>query len=147
MSVHIKPATDADRKFLYRLHCKTIRRVIEATWGWDEEWQRQDFGRRFNSYDVSIIELDGQARGGLLLEWLPDSLYIHEVQVLPEYQGRGIGTTVVLSVIDQASSRGVPVTLSVVPADPRARNLYERLGFEVTHIEPPFIRMQHRGRV
>ncbi len=116
------------------------------TWSWDEAWQRTDFDRRFGEYLASVIECEGLATGGLLLESKPDSIYIHELQVLPEYQGRGIGTAVVQQVIDQAASRGVAVTLSVVPANPRAQQLYERLGFEVTDVEPPFVRMRHAVR-
>src|SRR5688500_15708092 len=86
---NLRPASEDDREFLYALHCRTMRDVIEKTWGWDEAWQRRDFDRRFREYAVSIIEGDGQAVGGLLLERKPDSLYVHEVQVLPEHQGQG----------------------------------------------------------
>jgi len=75
----------------------------------------------------------------------PDSLYIVELQVLPELQGRGIGTAVVRKVIEQGANRGVPVTLSVVPGNPRAKRLYERLGFGATDVENPFIRMREHG--
>jgi ribosomal protein S18 acetylase RimI-like enzyme len=115
-----------------------MRDVIDETWGWDETWQLRDFDRRFRDYVVSIIECDGHAVGGLLLEWKPDSVYIHELQVLPDHQGRGLGTAVVERVIEEAATRGVPVILSVVPANPRAKQLYERLGFEVTGFEGPF---------
>lgn len=123
-----------------------MREVIEKTWGWDETWQRADFDRRFAEYIVWIIEAECRAAGSLWLEWRPDSLYIHELQVLPEFQGKSIGTAVIQNVIEQAASRGLPVTLSVVPANPRAKSLYERLGFEVTDVEPPFIRMRHNSR-
>jgi ribosomal protein S18 acetylase RimI-like enzyme len=141
----LRPASDQDREFLYALHCRTMREVIEKTWGWDEAWQRVDFQRRFHQYVVSIIECDGRAAGGLLLEWTPHSLYIHEIQLLPEYQSKGIGTGVIGRLIEQAAARRLPVTLSVVPANRRAQHLYERLGFEVTAIEPPFIRMRYCG--
>jgi ribosomal protein S18 acetylase RimI-like enzyme len=120
-----------------------MREVIEKTWGWDDMWQRGDFERRFGAYLASIIECEGRATGGLLLESKPDSIYIHELQVLPEYQGRGLGTAVVQQVIQQGASRGVAVTLSVVAANARAKQLYERLGFEVTTFEAPFFRMRH----
>ena len=116
--------------------------VIEETWGWDEEWQRRDFERRFSEYLASVIESGGRPIGGLLLEPRPDSIYIHEIQVLPEWQGQGVGTAVVRQIIEQAVSRGASVTLSVVQANPRARQLYERLGFEVTAFETPFFRMR-----
>ena len=73
--------------------------------------------------------------------------YIHELQVVPEFQRRGLGRAVIQNVIEQGASRRLPVTLSVVPANPGAKRLYERLGFEVTGIEPPLIRMRHDARV
>ena len=138
----LRPASERDRAFLYKLHCCTMREVIEKTWGWDEEWQRTDFARRFHQYVASVIEYEGRPIGGLMLEPLADSMYIHEIQVLPEWQGQGIGTAVVRQIITQAASRGATVTLSVVPANPRAKQLYERLGFEVTAFEAPFFRMR-----
>jgi ribosomal protein S18 acetylase RimI-like enzyme len=105
-----------------------MRQVIEETWGWDEAWQRNDFDRRFGECAVSIIEREGRPAGALWLESKPDSIYVHELQVLPEYQGLGIGTTVIRHLIDGASSKNVSVTLSVLAANPRAKRLYERLG-------------------
>jgi ribosomal protein S18 acetylase RimI-like enzyme len=123
-----------------------MRGMIEQTWGWDEAWQQEDFSRRFREYTVSIIESAGRASGALLLESKPDSIYIHEVQVSPEHQGLGIGGAVVQWVIEQAASRGVAVTLSVLEVNPRARQLYERLGFQVTAFDAPFFRMRHDAR-
>lgn len=119
-----------------------MREVIEQTWGWNEDWQRRDFDRRFDEYDVSIIEREDRAVAGLMLETKADSLYIHELQVLPEYQGRGVGTAVVRMVVERAAGLGRDVTLSVVRANPRAKQLYERLGFRVTGVEEPCFRMR-----
>jgi ribosomal protein S18 acetylase RimI-like enzyme len=141
--IRIRPAVEQDRAFLYALHCQTMRRMIEQTWGWDEAWQQEDFNRRFTAYTASIIENDGRAIAGLLLESKPASIYIHEVQVSPEHQCLGIGSAVVRWVIEQAASRGVAVTLSVLEVNLRARQLYERLGFHVTAFEAPFFRMRH----
>jgi len=142
----LRPAGEQDRSFLYALHCQTMRGIIEQTWGWDEAWQQEDFNRRFREYTVSIIEHAGGATGALVLESKPDSIYIHEVQVSPEHQGMGIGGAVVQSVIEQAASRRVAVTLSVLEVNPRARQLYERLGFKVTAFDAPFFRVRHDAR-
>ena len=142
MDFNFRPADEEDREFLFALYCQTMHEVVEQTWGWDEAWQRSDFDRRFDNYSASIVESDSQSVGGLLLEITPDSIYIHELQLLPSYQGGGIGTAVVRHVIAQGVERGVPVILSVVPANHRAQRLYERLGFTVTGVEAPFIRMR-----
>ena len=147
LSLVLRRAVPDDRNFLYELFAQTMRSVVEQTWGWDEEWQRMDFDRRFDSYEVSVVEFDARPIGGLFLEHGPDATCVHELQLVSDYQGRGIGTALVRRVIDEAAARGVPVTLSVVPANQRAQRLYERLGFAVVAIESPFIRMRRDPRI
>jgi ribosomal protein S18 acetylase RimI-like enzyme len=142
LKYRIRPASESDREFLYSLHCQTMRGVIERTWGWDEEWQRQDFDRRFRRYAVSVIERETGSVGGLLLHWTSTAVDIVELQILPEHQRKGIGTSVLERVIEDASREGLPVTLSVVPANAGAKRLYERIGFEVVGHDEPFIRMR-----
>ena len=141
--VSMRPAAQEDEQFLYSVYCVNMRDVVERTWGWDDAWQRAEFERRFRELSVSVIEVESRAVGGLFLEERSDSLYVHELQIAPAFQGRGIGTAVVRTLIEQGASRGLPVVLSVVSANPRARSLYERLGFRVTRVEPPFVRMRH----
>jgi len=143
MEYRLRRAAKADKDFLYSLHVATMRDVVAKTWGWDEGWQRWDFERRFKEQHVSIIEAANRDAGGLWLESSPEVLYIADIQVLPELQGRGIGTAVLKGLIADASARGVPVELSVLEANPRARRLYERLGFRVAAEASPFVRMRH----
>lgn len=147
MEHRLRPASESDCEFLLMLHCITLHDVIEATWGWDEAWQQTDFNRRFAVQEVSIIQVMDHDVSGLWLEWQSDALYIHEIQVVPDYQGKGLGTVVIREVIGQAAGRMLPVALSVVPANPRAQHLYERLGFVVTRVESPFMLMRHDAKL
>ena len=144
--VSMRPAAQEDEQFLYSVSCVNMRDVVEQTWGWDDVWQLAEFDRRFRQCSVSVIEVESRAVGGLFLEERSDSLCVHELQIAPAFQGRGIGTAVVKTVIEQGASRGLLVALSVVSATPRAVSLYERLGFRVTQVEPPFVRMPHDTR-
>lgn len=54
---------------------------------------------------------------------------VAEIQIDPRHQNRGIGTSVLLDVIAEASARGRDVRLSVGLENERAVRLYERLGF------------------
>ena len=119
---------------------------MERTWGWDDSWQREDFERRFAACAVSVVEIDGRPIGGLFLETCADALFIHEIQLLPDCQGAGIGTAILQGVVEQARARNIPTELAVVEVNERARRLYERLGFAVVAAEPPFIRMRHMTR-
>ena len=139
----LRPAGDADKTFLYELHCLTMRRHIEVTWGWDDAWQQADFSHRFERYDVSVIENDGVAIGSLWLEELPTAMYIADIQLLPAWQRRGIGTAVLGDVIAQAVDTRRAVELVVLPSNHGARRLYERIGFQVTEVSAPFIYMRY----
>jgi hypothetical protein len=33
----------ADKEWLYKLYCSTMRPYVEQTWGWDAEFQRSGF--------------------------------------------------------------------------------------------------------
>jgi ribosomal protein S18 acetylase RimI-like enzyme len=143
---HLRPALPPDRDDLFALYRTTMQGVIQETWGWNDGWQRVEFERRFSACLVSVIEIDGRLAGMLWLESRPDCVYISQLQVSPAHQGRGIGTAVLRGVIDQAAAEGLPVALSVVFANRRAKSWYEREGFEVEAIEPPFFRMRCQPR-
>ena len=127
----LRPATEADYDFLYALHCAAIREYVEPIWGWHEEWQAEYFRRKFNPNGRRVIEVEGHDAGVLVIEERPDELYLALIELLPGYQGRGIGTMIVTSLLDQAQNRGMPVTLDVLETNQPARRLYERLGFRL----------------
>lgn len=54
--------------------------------------------------------------------------HISNVFVDPQYQGQGIGTTLIAEAERRAAG---DLTLSVFISNPDARRLYERLGFEL----------------
>ena len=138
----LRPAAPTDRDFLFALHRETLRPFIEQIWGWDEAWQQQDFDTGLSEHSPWIIERDGAPIGGVLLEWTADSLYLHLLELRPEHQGQGVGSAVLRHLIALATARGLSVALSVLEPNLRARELYERHGFVVTAIEPPFVRMR-----
>jgi ribosomal protein S18 acetylase RimI-like enzyme len=64
------------------------------------------------------------------------------LQIAPAWQRRGIATTLVQDVINQASSSGiVQIQLSLTLPNEPAENLYDRLGFEVFGIERDALRV------
>lgn len=57
-------------------------------------------------------------------------LVLDGICVAESWRGHGIGTTLLHAAIDLAASRGLGVVqLSVIETNPRARALYERVGF------------------
>ena len=72
--------------------------------------------------------VDGLAVGLLRVSESESAVFIDQVEIVPDYQGQGIGT----SLINNLLALGRPVELGVLKVNVDARRLYERLGFRVT---------------
>ena len=71
-------------------------------------------------------------------------MFVNQVYVLPEHQGRGIGRVCMLAVMERAKGLGLPVRLQVMKVNPRAVAFYRRLGFTVTGETETHVRMEAR---
>jgi ribosomal protein S18 acetylase RimI-like enzyme len=125
----LRPARADDREFLLALKEAAMRRYVEQVWGWDDAQQAAYFDERFVPERWQIIQVEGQDAGVLIVEEDAEEVYLAEIEVLPAWQGQGIGTAVICSLIDHASAVGKATTLRVLHVNKRARTLYERLGF------------------
>ena len=81
--------------------------------------------------DSSIIMINKQPIGLIKLGVLSDKLHIRQLQILPKYQGKGIGGKVLALIKEKAKVLKLPLTLNVLLANP-VISLYLRYGFVVT---------------
>lgn len=126
----LRQATETDYAFLYSLHTATMKEHVTQTWGWDETIQQAMFRDKFDPGRSHIVEVDGRGVGVLSVERRPLTLFLANLQILPEEQGRGLGTAIIGTLLAQASDLGISVTLQVLKGNP-ARRLYERLSFVI----------------
>lgn len=89
----------------------------------DTHWREMRPGARFD-----VILLDGEPAGRIYVDRLDHEIRIVDIALLPAQRNRGVGTTLIRGLLDEAHGRGVPVTIHVERQNP-ARRLYERLGF------------------
>ena len=114
---------------MWDLHKQTFRSYVEATWGWDEEWQAKYFRETRDLSRYEILVNNGLDIGCLGIRYENEVLFLEYVAILPEHQNQGLGSEVVRDVLRSAAERGVPVRLSVLKVNP-VRKLYERMGFQ-----------------
>jgi ribosomal protein S18 acetylase RimI-like enzyme len=84
---------------------------------------------RFRPERWQIILAENEDIGMLVFENEEDSLRLAEIEILPAWQGRGIGSSVIRWLMREAARTGKPLTLRVLHVNERARALYVRLGF------------------
>ncbi|MBO1267242.1 ribosomal protein S18-alanine N-acetyltransferase [Arthrobacter cavernae] len=66
---------------------------------------------------------------------------VQTIAVVPEFEGKGIGSAILTELIDEARRRRAQDVLLEVRADnPRAQQLYLRFGFEQIHVRPRYYR-------
>lgn len=135
----LEPAHTDTIPWLFELHKAALKGYVEQLWEWDEAWQYDYFASTLNLAASRIITLNSASIGRLTVEDHPEHTFLTYIALLPEYQGRGIGTQVIQSVLAQANG---PVKLSVLTPNP-ARALYERLGFVITDQDAVRVMMQY----
>jgi ribosomal protein S18 acetylase RimI-like enzyme len=123
-------ANSADRDFLYRLKAVCLKQYVAAIWGWDEADQRQRFNATFDPAAGQILVAFGRDVGQLSITRGPAEIYINGIYLLPAYQRQGLGSLILSDLLAEARQCKRAVRLQVLVGNP-ARNLYERLGFEV----------------
>jgi len=154
-ALSIRPANPADEPFLYALYAST-RAAELASWGWDAALQTQFLQLQFRAQQQHYAAypnpvhwiLEHQAPNGqipaaalgtqqlvqpigrVLLSFCSDEIRLVDISLLPEFRSRGLGAALVGWVQAQARAEGKALRLHVAPEN-RARNLYERLGFQI----------------
>jgi ribosomal protein S18 acetylase RimI-like enzyme len=130
--ITFRPAAEADRDWLRELKHTTFREAVERQFGWDQAWQDDYFERTFDPAKSQIVQVAGQDAGVIGVERRPGELFLADIELAPQYQGRGLGTALIRDLQRQAAADALPITLQVLLENHRARSLYERLGFITT---------------
>lgn len=131
MKVELRKATDDDKEFLHELNRKVYQEVVVEQFGsWDDDHQSKYFEQKWKEAEYQIVEIEGKRIGTIWIMEEIDHIRIRELQILPEFQNRGIGTELMKRVIEKAKWRKRPIRLSVLRVN-RARIFYERFGFGV----------------
>jgi ribosomal protein S18 acetylase RimI-like enzyme len=95
--------------------------------GENGQWWHDMVAAALATRSATGISATGYTGDGAPGAWLDDSFEIAELHVLPPWQGRGIGRSLLLSLASGRSER--TAVLSTADAPTRARRLYRGLGF------------------
>ena len=123
----LRQATTGDCARLYRIQSQAMRPYVEQIWGWNEDFQRERFRQSFDPDNTQVILSNDREVGFMTITEKEEVVFIEQIYVIPEYQGMGIGTTLIRGTF----ARNRPVELNVLKLNTDARRLYKRLGFRV----------------
>lgn len=126
------PATVDDVPYTFEAKRAAMGAYIAEEWGWDEESQLKIHWSRFKEKPFFIIVMDGKPVGTVSIQENTDHIRFGEFYIMPEYQRKGIGSTLLDRVLKEADEKQMPVRLEYLKWNP-VGELYKRNGFEITH--------------
>lgn len=129
----LRPAGEADVPFLCAVRRSAMDPHLNEAGVFVSDQRNQELIRwHFDSVALIILPAGNTPVGYVKIVREPPNWYLAQVAVLPHYQGRGLGTSVVRAILHDAAALRVGVAISVYKNNAGARSLYERLGFEIT---------------
>ena len=131
MQFELQPAVESDKESIRQLRFDCYQEVVALQFGaWDEDEQTKFFEDKWVPSRYLKILCDGKFAGVLAVVQHREQILIEELQIHPTRQGRGLGTAVMNTILDDADQRQVPIRLRVLRKN-RAKSMYDRLGFDV----------------
>lgn len=128
--IGLRRATPEDFDIALNLYLVTMKPLTAELMTWDENRQSTGFAQQWNLEDVQIITLEDRNVGWVQATEMASEILLQQLFVSPEYQGRGIGSRVLQTLLKRWERTGKPVVLTVLKNNP-ARRLYEKHGFSV----------------
>jgi ribosomal protein S18 acetylase RimI-like enzyme len=120
-----------------------MRVYVGQTYGWEDADQRQRFREAFASRRFRVLVDDaGGIVASFFVEVRSKEHFLSSIEVAAGHRSCGIGSALVHRFVRAAHDAGVKATLQVLKTNPRARELYARLGFVVTGETATHVAMQ-----
>jgi ribosomal protein S18 acetylase RimI-like enzyme len=127
-----------DDLFLREVYVSSRRDEV-SHWGWNEEQQFQflmmqyhcqqkSYRTQYPAMECNIILHEGKKAGRLMTAETGGDLVVIDLTLLPEFQNRGLGSSLLAKMQQKAANINLPLRLSVFNGN-RARRLYEKIGF------------------
>jgi ribosomal protein S18 acetylase RimI-like enzyme len=148
----LQPAAPEDEEFLFAVFA-AARTPDFSSIGWDrarlDALLRLQFRARERSYAAwfpdshpAIVMAGGRGAGCVRLARSSHEYRLVNIELLPEFQGKGIGRAVVKEFLDEAARMGKPVRLRVAKSNSGSVRFHRRLGFRICGFEGVYLEME-----
>jgi len=147
----IRPSRPGDAAFLESLH-KSTREDLWMVDGEDDfiesliemqfQAQGQGYGDAYPNALHFIVEKNHERVGRVIVDFGHNEVHVIDIAFIKAARGKGLGAGVIQTLQVAAEQSRSPMALSVNQNNPRAFQLYQRLGFTVREVAPPYIHME-----
>ncbi len=128
MDVTLTATTRDDAEQLAQMRIAAMCESLENIGRFDPERARRRFLDTFEPSITHFIDTDGERVGFVVVKQSTATIDLAHLYILPQHQGRGIGTTVLQTVFAQADAQSMIVTVGALK-DSASNRFYQRHGF------------------
>ena len=150
--LRLRPERPEDQAFRFQLFCDSRPPEwdrVRLDPGVREQLNRHQFqaqtvtyAARFPKARFDIIELEGQPIGRIVVNRPGTMVHIVDHAIVPPLRNRGLGTTIMHTLMEEARQAGLPVRLKVASSNDPSLRLYLRLGFVPIEEIPAYIELE-----
>ncbi len=126
-----RKAERTERETIFKLYRLVMRSYVSDIWGWDEQWQENDFSAHFDPRGITLVHKEHELVGYSHVENRDGQLFLRMIVVHPHHQRKGIGRKLLESVITSGKEQSRRIGLEVFKINNAAKKFYERHGFNV----------------
>ena len=124
-----RPANESDYHYCYQLTKENMYDLFCRHWG---GWVASAFRKDFDVDSTTIIIHNLSRVGYFSLKRNEQRLYLDNLQLSKSFQGQGLGTIILKTILNNNESRQIDLTTF---SDNLAVNLYKRFGFVIVDRE------------
>jgi ribosomal protein S18 acetylase RimI-like enzyme len=153
MRITLRPVREPDDPFLFELYA-TTRASEMALVPWTDTQkqaflqmqftaQKNSYAKEYPDAQHAVICRDEEPVGRLYLARCQDCFRILDITVADRCRNKGIGSSVLKEILQEAIQAGKPTTIYVERVNPSMR-LFERLGFSIASVRDFTVLLERR---
>jgi GNAT superfamily N-acetyltransferase len=131
MNVTFLPTTHSDAEALVQMRISAMRESLERIGRFDLQRARDRFLASFDPAWCRFIAVDGEPVGFVVAKPDDDRLALEHLYIVPEHQGKGIGSIVLDALFAEADTQAIAVKVGALRGSDSNR-FYQRHGFTQT---------------
>ena len=132
MNISFRNATLEDKDFYFLIRKTTIKPNIEKYASWDEEKEYANITSKINIENDNIILHSGKEIGLFCFTEYDENFYLDTLNIIVEYQNRGLGTWIISCLKEQAKIKNKKIKLDTYQNNSKAIKFYLKNGFEIS---------------
>lgn len=130
--INLTDCTEADLEFVYDLMKLNMEEYVKEFWG---EWNTEKFKASLKKENIEIIRYDNKMIGFFDITHDGYKSYLHNIQLIPSFQRRGIGAKIMSLIEKQEKMAGTKrIEAKVFKTNP-ARFFYHKLDYKTIEEE------------